>query len=553
MRGLGVGVMIGAVAAGWLVVAGGCQLIAGVKDAVPYPPDGGTGSGGATTCAPGTTIACAYSGPMGTQDVGICRAGEQLCKADGTGDGVCSGEVTPKAESCAATEDENCDGYDCVQWAQLFGDGADQRATGIAVDAKGNIFVVGTFAGAITLNGMSISSAGSTDIFLLKLDPNGRMLWGKAFGDVNAQEGQSIAVNSVGDVVFAGTSISGVSIGGSTLDPGLFVAKLSSEGQYLWSNGLRSVGCGGTLDSTVASIVATSTNDFIIVGGYCGSIDFGDGAIASQMTSEDGFVAMLRGGSGSGKKADGAWARIFGDKFSQRATSAALLPGSFGTIAVAGTFEGTMTLSSGYSLTSTGNTNIFVAKMSQDGTIFDLNGYGDTENQNQVSVAASPDGSLVLGGQFRGNITFDTKNVSSPAGANSIYIAKFDSSGTCQWAKAVAKGQDFFGGLTNIASDSKGNIVFTGIFSGGSIDIDNNAINSTGTNLNMFVAKITNTGQPAWIKQYDEGVGYGIASVHLTPTDEPVLAGVISAPIDLGTGVLTPVGGFDGLVVKLSP
>ncbi len=48
-----------------------------------------------------------YSGPAGTQGVGVCRSGTATCSA-GTW-GACAGEVTPVAESCDAT-DNDCDG-----------------------------------------------------------------------------------------------------------------------------------------------------------------------------------------------------------------------------------------------------------------------------------------------------------------------------------------------------------------------------------------------------------------------------------------------------------
>ncbi len=53
-----------------------------------------------------------YSGPGGTQGVGVCTAGTQVCNATVPGTasfGACMGEVTPSAETCDA-KDNNCDG-----------------------------------------------------------------------------------------------------------------------------------------------------------------------------------------------------------------------------------------------------------------------------------------------------------------------------------------------------------------------------------------------------------------------------------------------------------
>lgn len=81
--------------------AGACSL-AGLKFDLEEEVGG--------TCAPGSAVAC-YSGPAGTEGVGICRAGAQTCSADGAPEGPCEGEQTPLAESCdAAEQDQDCDG-----------------------------------------------------------------------------------------------------------------------------------------------------------------------------------------------------------------------------------------------------------------------------------------------------------------------------------------------------------------------------------------------------------------------------------------------------------
>jgi hypothetical protein len=61
-------------------------------------------------CVPNSTVSC-YSGPAGTQGVGLCAAGTQTCNAQGTGYGACMGEVVPASmELCSTTGDDNCNG-----------------------------------------------------------------------------------------------------------------------------------------------------------------------------------------------------------------------------------------------------------------------------------------------------------------------------------------------------------------------------------------------------------------------------------------------------------
>lgn len=60
-------------------------------------------------CAPGQTQPC-YTGPNGTENVGICHGGTRTCNAQGTGYGPCEGQVTPQTEICGNGQDDNCDG-----------------------------------------------------------------------------------------------------------------------------------------------------------------------------------------------------------------------------------------------------------------------------------------------------------------------------------------------------------------------------------------------------------------------------------------------------------
>ncbi len=62
------------------------------------------------TCMPGDSQPC-YPGPAGTEGVGICTGGTQMCNAFGTGWGACVGFVLPEAiEVCANGLDDDCNG-----------------------------------------------------------------------------------------------------------------------------------------------------------------------------------------------------------------------------------------------------------------------------------------------------------------------------------------------------------------------------------------------------------------------------------------------------------
>jgi hypothetical protein len=64
----------------------------------------------AIICVPNGSASC-YSGKVGTEGVGACKAGSKTCNGSGTAWATgCAGEVTPTAESCDTPADDDCDG-----------------------------------------------------------------------------------------------------------------------------------------------------------------------------------------------------------------------------------------------------------------------------------------------------------------------------------------------------------------------------------------------------------------------------------------------------------
>ncbi len=73
-------------------------------------PNNGCEYAGTCKCMPNSVAPC-YTGPDGTQGVGICKAGQQTCNAQGTGYGACIGEINPNdIDLCANNLDDNCNG-----------------------------------------------------------------------------------------------------------------------------------------------------------------------------------------------------------------------------------------------------------------------------------------------------------------------------------------------------------------------------------------------------------------------------------------------------------
>ena len=278
-----------------LALAGSCHLIVGIRDAEPYPPD--AGAGGAAACTPSQTQAC-YGGPEQTEGVGMCKSGTQTCTAEGEW-GPCEGEVVPSKEDCSAPADEDCSGYACGEtiWVKQFGAPlAGAHPTDVAVDRQtGDIYVAGSFSGALPIGPDTLDSQGSSDAFLAKFDRQGTPLWAKQFGEDNITQSTSVVVDGQGNIVLIGTANTTMDLGGGDLTGGVFVGKFASSGQLLWSqacqtNAFALLAASGAVDPI--------SNDVLVAVTY-----FGAGTITCGNVSHTGAadvtVAKLAASDGS--------------------------------------------------------------------------------------------------------------------------------------------------------------------------------------------------------------------------------------------------------------
>jgi hypothetical protein len=57
------------------------------------------------------------------------------------------------------------------EWSKRFGDVSNEAGSGVAADNGGNVLVTGFFEGDIDFGGGPLHTAGSQDIFVVKLAP----------------------------------------------------------------------------------------------------------------------------------------------------------------------------------------------------------------------------------------------------------------------------------------------------------------------------------------------------------------------------------------------
>src|SRR6185437_11247759 len=95
------------------------------------------------------------------------------------------------------------------QWAKQIGGPLNDYSQSIIVDALGNVYTTGYFSNTVDFDPSTAtytlsSSAGSTDIFISKLDNAGNFVWAKKIGGSGYDVAISIATDRLGNIYITG-------------------------------------------------------------------------------------------------------------------------------------------------------------------------------------------------------------------------------------------------------------------------------------------------------------------------------------------------------------
>ncbi len=89
-------------------------------------------------------------------------------------------------------------------WHTFYGSSRDDYSSGVALDGTGNVYLTGGSQG--NWGSPMKAYSGAYDVFIMKLDSDGALLWNTFYGSATFDHGNDIAVRSSGDVYVAGNS-----------------------------------------------------------------------------------------------------------------------------------------------------------------------------------------------------------------------------------------------------------------------------------------------------------------------------------------------------------
>ena len=376
-----------------------------------------------------------------------------------------------------------------VNWnwgRQVGGTGADYAGNTV-IDASGNTIQVGEFRNSITFGSTTLTSPGSSALYMVKYTSQGQLVWARQAGNAPAQ---------------------GSSIGGA----------------------------GGM------SLTTDQSGNIYVIGGFNGTVTFGSTTLIAQtgpaFSAFNGFVCKY---SSAGNP---IWAVLQGGSYRTDATDVAV-DNISGNVVVTGTYTSTATFEN-ITLTSQGDSDMFVAKYTNQGSLIWARSVGGAFQDYSTGLAIDNQSNIYLTGAIHNSATVGSITVLGFGSADAL-IAKLDAQGIVLWANLFGgAGYDDTAGIT-LANN--GDFFLVGGFEQ-SVAFSAITLVSQGAQ-DGFVLRGTPQGNVVWAKQFSGPGDEAFSHVQLGGNGGLYLAGGFSsATSSFGNRTFACAGGYDAILVR---
>ncbi|TND05066.1 MAG: hypothetical protein FD123_3686 [Bacteroidetes bacterium] len=370
-----------------------------------------------------------------------------------------------------------------VLWAKSAGGINTDIATSVTVDPSGNVLVTGTFSsdsivfGSYTLTNTTTANYG--DVFLVKYDTGGNVLWARSAGGRYQDEATSVDTDTLGNIAVSGFFLADSMIVGpdTLLNSGnydMFVAKYDAGGNALWARR-----AGGSNDDRGYAVTTDLAGNVIVAGAFLsGSIIIGTDTLNyAGGAYTDIFLAKYNANGNP------VWAESAGGTYLDEPNS--VTTDASGNIYMTGIVYSSSIIIGTDTLANSGSSfycEMFIAKYDAGGNpIWADNAGAPSNNDIAYSVAADVAGNVYVSGVYGNPITFGTVTLSG----GGIFVVKYDGTGTALWAIGVPGG-----GGNGIVLDASGDIYVAGSIYSATITFGSTTLNNAGQ-YDMYVAKLS--------------------------------------------------------------
>jgi hypothetical protein len=339
-------------------------------------------------------------------------------------------------------------------WVRTGGGSKTDRGYAVAVDPQGNVFATGHSQSAdATFDGTALGeNRGNYDLFIVKYDANGKLLWLKSGGGPGYDYGHGIGVDQAGNCYVTGAIVGDYEFAGikgtNSKWNHQFLIKLSPAGELAW---LRlAAGAGGCEGESLA---VDGDGNIVVAGSISGTATIGDATV----TGKAGRDALAVKYDTNGKV---LWT-FTGDGSTTALFSSVDVDGH-GQVSLCGMFKGTLALG-GQKIESQGDNDFLCAKLDRNGKFRWVKTGGGPETDYALCVAADETGNSYVTGEFQKTATIGDASMTAQ-GIRDLYVAKFDDSGALRWLRTAGGTSGALGYC--VVRDGAGHLYISGAFDG---------------------------------------------------------------------------------------
>lgn len=291
------------------------------------------------------------------------------------------------------------------QWAVNFGGQGFDHGASVITDHAGNVYCTGNFYGTADFDPgpgiLNKSTNGAADIFIVKLDQYGNLIWAQTFGGAGYDGGSAIAVDSQENVYLTGfyseTCDFDPGPGQYTVSPqgnyDVFTMKFTSNGSFGWCFSV------GDYDYDMARAITVDKSDNVYVtGNFKGVSDFDPGPATYTMTTGNAYA------------------------------------------------------------------NTFILKLSPSGSLLFAKQFEGSYENMPTAIIIDKNDDILISGHFRWTTDFDpgpAVNSYTTSSYHTGFICKLNAAGNFVWVKVFSQGSFCF----DVTNDAINNYYITGRFS----------------------------------------------------------------------------------------
>ena len=377
----------------------------------------------------------------------------------------------------------SCNHPENTEWAKQGGGESYDGGRGVTIDSKGNVYVVGRFQGSALFDDKTITGNGDDGVFLVKYNPDGKILWAKASGGKKEDSGYSIDLDSQENIYITGYFADTASFDTQTIvskgESDAFLAKYDTAGNVLWVKQ-----AGGAFNDVGRGVGTDDAGNSYMVGFFSGTIYLDSTQLKSDGAREDIFISSY---DSEGKM---RWAKKAGGTGNDK--PAAIAVDKKGDFFITGFFDGTAAFDS-IKLISDGLADVFTAKFDKYAKAIWANQAGGSSADEARGIAIDEQNNVYATGFFNHEIKFNgAKSIElSSKGECDVFVVKYDVNGVTQWAQQ-AGGQGLDQGSSVTSINANGCLV-TGFFEM-TANFGDSLISSVG-NRDVFVAHYNSDGK----------------------------------------------------------